>query len=135
MQVSAVEAAGLLFYEKLTTPNHHDLVVLVNGKTAWITELQEDAEKRVYTRTGETKTADLRAFIEALPEENCPVGVVSAILCRDADEKGATDFLSFVTAQGRKKNFSVTSIIGPATTAQGVKALKVQLKTRFGGRI
>ena len=118
--------AAIAFHESLTTPDSEDWTVIPNHKVVHLTAFRETPHNDkpvVRVNYGEAPLADFKKLVEELPVEH-DLGCVCVIICRDFEETGAPELLTWLAVQAKAKSFSLTSMYGPATTQGAIAVMK-----------
>jgi hypothetical protein len=119
-------AAAEIVYGKLTRPDSEDWTVIPAGDTVHICAYQETRQGDkcfVHVRRGTSPLVEFKRLVARLPVKS-KMGCVTVILCRDAEQMGGIDLMSWLKRQAKAKNFSLTSFIGPATTAEAIASMQ-----------
>ena len=117
----------IAWFESLTAPGAEDWQIILDGKTAHVTAIHEDRSPMgralVNMALFEGPIEELKRRVKEYPVNqprgSRPLGCVSVVICRDDFERG-NYFASWLANQARKRNFSVLSISGNASTAEAV---------------
>jgi hypothetical protein len=119
--------AAATFLETLTTPDSEDWVIIPRGKKVFVTAMREDrlpsGKKQTQARLGFSPTDGIKELVHSLPKDH-RLGLVTITLLRDSEKFGGFELVQWFTKLAREKNFSVTSMAGPATTAEAIRAAK-----------
>jgi hypothetical protein len=114
----AIGSLAKAVLDPLTTPDSEDWTLICDRGRVHVTAFRQN-KAGVWKLSGIVRESDLKCVIRGLRPGH-DLGCVTVIIPVDGKERGALDFLVWVTKQARKKQFSVTSLHGSATTDEAI---------------
>jgi hypothetical protein len=124
-EIDPALAAAASFYERLTTPDSEDWNVIVDGDRVHLSAFQEERHKDgsvvVHGRYYVMRLVEFKKTVKQLPADH-NIGCVTLSMPRDYKKSGAFLFC-FLSKQAKRKDFSLTTMHGPADTAAAVSSM------------
>jgi hypothetical protein len=127
MKMTEMDKVMIAFHESLTAPDKEDWSIIPAGEEIHLTAVQEGldraGQRRVWLQYNQLPLAELKRVVNHLPKKH-NLGCVTIIMCKDNADNGGNTLLAWLNGKAKKKNFSLTSMFGPASTAEAISVMQ-----------
>jgi len=124
---STTRALAALAIDPLTSADKEDWTIIPDGERVHMVAYRELDGTAVIAHGEPMPIGEFRKTIRTLPAKH-NLGVVMVIMCSDRQKRRSVELLTWLTKMASKKNFSVTSICGTATTEEAVASMASRLR-------